>query len=423
MPLALIPPVESVTAAVLFWLMVAVTLIWLRRHIDIQRGRREPVLRADEPGPAVEALPLISVLVAAKDEEDNIERCVRGLLAQDYPRFEVIAINDRSSDATGPILDRLATEDTRLKVVHIRTLPPGWFGKNHAMHEGLRQARGTWLVFTDADCTFDSPHLLRAAVRLALREGVEFLSVLPRLEALSFWEKVVQPVAGGIMVFWFPPPKVNDPASPIGYANGAFMLLRREAYERIGGHAAVPEVLNEDIHFARRAKQLGVRLRVIRGGELYRVRMYVGFRQVWRGWSRIFYGCLQTPLRLCASVAMLAVFSVGPWVVLAGSLLSGIGGVYVPAAAAAAIAAQQSVLWRFYGLTGNRPVWALSYPLGALLCLLMTLDSMRRLFGATTTWRGTSYRGGAETQAGRSQVPGHERCAGGDREPVGGASS
>ncbi len=414
------PPLET-AAAVLFWLMLAVALIWLRRHIDVGRGRREPVLREDEPGAAGAALPAVTVLVAAKDEQDNIERCVRGLLAQDYPRFEVIAIDDRSSDATGEILDRIAREDARLTVLHVETLPPGWFGKNHAMHRGVQQARCDWFVFTDADCTFDSPHLLRAAVRLALREGIEFLSVLPRLEALSFWEKVVQPVAGGIMVFWFPPPKVNDPTSPVGYANGAFMLMRREAYERIGGHAAVPAVLNEDIHFARRAKQAGVKLRVIRGGDLYRVRMYVGLRQVWRGWSRIFYGCLQTPVRLCASVGMLAVFSVGPWLVLAGSLLTGFGGAYVPTAAGAAIAAQQSVLWRFYGLTGNRPVWALSYPLGALMCLLMTLDSMRRFFGAKTTWRGTAYQGGAGSEP---PAPAHDVApAEADHEPLRRASS
>ncbi len=381
-------------AGVVFWLMLAVAAIWLKRHIDIARGRREPVLRPDEPGPPGEALPMISVLVAAKDEQDNIERCIRGLLAQQYPDFEVIAIDDRSSDRTPDILDTLAAEDRRLRVIRIDHLPPGWFGKNHAMHTGVRQARGAWLVFTDADCTFDSPNLLIAAVRLALREAVRFVSVLPRLEADSFWEKVVQPVAGAIMVFWFPPPKVNDPASPVGYANGAFMLLRRDAYARIGGHAAFPAVLNEDIHFARRAKQLGVRLRVIRGGDLYRVRMYVGFGQVWRGWSRIFYGCLQTPARLLASVGMLAVFSVGPWTTLLAAALSGQG--QLTAAAAAAILAQQSVLWRFYGLTGSRPVWALTYPLGALICLLITLDSIRRLFGAATTWRGTAYRGGAE---------------------------
>lgn len=385
----------SLTLAVWVTITALVGLGWLRRHLDLNRGTSEPVLREDEPGPPRDALPPLTMLVAGKDEEANIARCVGGLLAQDYPRLQLVVVDDRSQDRTPAIIDELAAQDARVTALHVTELPPGWFGKNHAMHRGVAVATGQWLAFTDADCVYDSPRLLSAAMRFAQREGIEFLSVLPRLEAGTLWERIVQPVAGAIMVFWFPPQKVNDPRSARAYANGAFMLLTRSAYDRLGGHEPVKDTLNEDMHLARRAKQLGVRLRVIRGGDLYRVRMYTGFRQIWRGWTRIFYGCFGTFPRLLASVVMLGIFSVSPYVTLLCAPLAGSAWPPVTAASLFTILAQQSVMWRFYGVTGNPAAWAVTYPIGALLCLGMTINAMRRLVGAPTTWRGTSYAGGA----------------------------
>lgn len=396
MPLAAFPTIhESVPLSVWFYVLIVIGLIWLKRHIDLARGGREPVLREDEPGREFDALPTLSMLVAGKDEEANIGRCIEGLLAQQYPRLQVIIINDRSTDRTPQIIDSYAAKDSRLTAVHIKDLPAGWFGKNNAMAQGIKHATGEWLCFSDADCAYDSPHLLAAAVRLAQRENVGFLSVLPRLEAGTMWERIVQPVAGAIMVFWYPPQKVNSDRYPHAYANGAFMLLSREAYEKLGGHEPVKATLNEDMHLARRAKQVGVRLRVIRGDRLYRVRMYVGLAQIWRGWSRIFYGCLGTFPRLLGSVAMLTFFSVGPWLSLLLSPLCGSFAPWITGSAACAVLAQQSVMWRFYSLTRNGAAWAITYPLGAALCIAMTVNAMNRLRGATTTWRGTAYTGGA----------------------------
>lgn len=396
---------DSAAVTIWFWATCLIGLVWLRRHIDLWRGRREPVLREDEPGPPREDLPSLTVLIAAKDEEGNIARCLSGLVAQDYPDLQIIATNDRSTDRTGRIIDEFAARQPRVTAVHVHELRPGWFGKNNAMREGVERAGGAWLCFSDADCAYDSPRLLTAAVRFALREGIDFLSVLPRLEQNSFWERVVQPVAGAIMVLWFPPNRVNDPASSCAYANGAFMLMSRAAYEKLGGHEPVKATLNEDMHMARRAKQLGLRLRVIRGGDLYRVRMYSGLRQIWRGWSRIFYGCFGTLPKLLGSVAMLTFFSLSPYVTLLLSPFSGPDWEWLACAAALTLVAQQSVLWLFYPIGGSSPVWALTYPLGAAVCLGMTVNAMRRLGGgATTTWRGTTYTGGAQAAEDRRSV-------------------
>ncbi len=382
-------------ASVWFWLLCLIALVWARRHLDLNRARHEPILGPADADPDAVVMPKLTMLVAAKDEEANIGRCLDGILAQDYPNLEVIVANDRSEDATGAIINDFAARDERVKAVHVSHLTPGWAGKNHALHQAIGHATGELLCFTDADCSFHSGQLLRAAVCFARREDVDFLSVLPELEAKTFWEQVVQPPAGAIMVFWFPPEKVNNPQSPRAYANGAFMLMTRNAYDAIGGHDRVKTALNEDMHFARLAKRVGARLRVIRGGGMYSVRMYVGLRQIWNGWTRIFYAAFGTLPRLIVSVLFLSIFSLLPWVsLLVGTWLPGIGSA-LGLAGLAAVVAQQSVLWRFYRLSNTRPAWALSYPLGAALCLAMTLNAMTRHLGVKTRWRGTAYQGGA----------------------------
>jgi glycosyltransferase involved in cell wall biosynthesis len=396
LPLAFLSFVTELSwFSVWFWLLCGIGLVWLRRHWALNRASRDPVLSAGGATDPDDPLPRLSVLVAGKDEEANIERCVSGLLGQDYPAFEVVVINDRSSDRTGAIIDSLATRDSRVKAVHVASLPAGWGGKNHAMHLGTQQATEEYLCFTDADCRFHAPELLAAAVRYARAQHVDLLSVLPELEAHTFWERVVQPPAGAILVFWFPPEKVNDPGSARAYANGAFMLMSRGTYEKLGGHAQFKTALNEDMRFARQAKRLGLRLRVIRGGGMYSVRMYAGLRQIWSGWSRIFYGCFGTWPRLLVSALFLSVFSLFPVVSLFVSplLASASGG--IATAAALTVISQQSVLWRFYRLCAMPRHWALTYPLGAALCLAMTCNAMTRLAGRRTRWRGTAYQGGA----------------------------
>jgi chlorobactene glucosyltransferase len=394
--LAAWPDLGSAWLIVWFWITALLGVVWFKRHLDIARGQREPILAATDAVTPDDALPPLSVLVAAKEEKENIGRCLGGLAAQRSPRLQIVAINDRSVDRTGAIMDAAAADEPRLTPVHVTELPAGWFGKNNAMRCGIERASGEWLCFTDADCRFHAPELLSAAMSFALRHNVEFLSVLPRLEADTFWERVVQPVAGAIMVYWNPPQRVNDPRCRAAYANGAFMLMSRRAYDAIGGHDAVKATLNEDMHMARRAKAAGVRFRVIRGGDLYSVRMYTGMRQIWRGWSRIFYGCFGTLPRLAASFLLLLIASLSPYVTLATSPLTGPAAPWLAGAAAWAIVGQQSIMWRFYPLSGLPARYALTYPLGTVLCLGMILNAVSRALGATrTTWRGTTYQGGS----------------------------
>ncbi len=388
----------------LIWsgVLVLVALVWASRHLALNRNRRgeKPLSSRTQfglPNPP----PKVSLLVAAKDEEDNIEACVSSLLSQDYPDLEVIAINDRSRDRTPEILDRIISHNSiSYTSLHVSELREGWFGKNNAMREGVERAKGEWLCFTDADCRQISNKTISVAVGYAVENNIDLLSVLPVLETESFWERVLQPVCAAIMIMWFRPEKVNDPQSSTAYANGAFMLMRRELYDAIGGHERIKAEVNEDMHMARLIKQAGRRLHVIQNDDLYRTRMYVNFRECWRGWSRIFYGCFGSFRRLAVTTVVLLLSSILPWI----SLVAGVLGWlladdatpwrWISLLSTIVIAVQQMLLVRFYRANRSDPRYVPTYIIGAVVAFGMLLNAMTKLGGlSTTTWRGTTYRG------------------------------
>ncbi len=391
------------------WLALAgaVGLVWIVRYIAISRVlRKRRVLssrtyptQTESPG----ELPKVSVVVAAKDEEDNIETCVRGLLEQDYPSFELIVVDDRSGDRTPDILRRLGEEaGSRLRIITVKTLSVGWFGKNNAMREGVAQSSGEWLLFTDADCRQTSRRTLSIAMHEAFAEEADFLCITPVLETHTVWERIIQPVCSMALMIWFLPHRVNKRKTKTAYANGAFMLMRRSCYDAIGGHERVRTEVNEDIHMARLAKQMGLRLWVVENEDLYRTRMYDSPRAAWRGWSRIFYGCLGSLTRLSAAVFLLVVFSILPWVSLIVAILgrftadTGVARQWALAVWVwlAVILLEQFVVWRLYAVLRAAPKWSLAYIVGALITLAMLVNAMLKVSGTTkTTWRGTSYRG------------------------------
>jgi len=388
-------------ALVLTVLASLTAIVWASRHRMIIRQRHGFVLTEDY-GAADGARPRISVMVAAKDEQDNIAACVRTMLDQDYPNFEMIVVNDRSTDATAEIVERMARQDDRLRLIHISDLPAGWCGKTNAMQHGIAAADGEWICMIDADCWQQSTRTLRVAMRYAIDTGADLLSVLPNLEVRTFWENVVQPVCGGVMMIWFHPDKVNDPDRPHAYANGAFMLMRRGAYQRVGTHEAVKNRVNEDMHLAALTKAAGLSLRVVTNEGLYQVRMYTSLRQIVRGWSRIFYGTFGTARRMGISLAVLVTMGMvpyaaaifGAWAAAAGAaptgLLAACGIV-----GAAAVAMQLSVVYRFYPLAGAKASMAWTYLLGCLigsLALILALGKLRP--GARLTWRNTTYTHG-----------------------------
>ncbi|HLI68616.1 MAG TPA: glycosyltransferase [Ktedonobacteraceae bacterium] len=279
----------------LFWWLHALgvagfyAVLWLRTKPD--RTRVSPVCPASEK----HTLPRVSIIVPARNEERNIRRCVHSLLEQDYPDYEVIVVDDNSTDHTPEILDEIAhthPQGARLWVLRLNHLPEGWAGKPHALHAGVQEANGEFLLFTDAD-TWHAPGALQAAMSRAEEQGLDLLSLVSAQELPGFWERVMMPMAFLGISMQYPVRQVNDPRSPVALANGQYILLRRAVYDWLGGYARseLRGTLVDDRDLAFLVKREGFHLELADGRELVRVRMYRGLREAWRGWRKnVFLG-------------------------------------------------------------------------------------------------------------------------------------
>jgi chlorobactene glucosyltransferase len=233
-----------------------------------------------KPGPQQ----VVSAIVPARDEELNIARAVGSIAAQ--PEIlEIIVVNDQSEDHTEEILQSLSAEFPTLRVINLDNLPEGWLGKPHALAEGARAAAGDWLLFTDADTVHGSGSLASLLLE-AERKQAALLSISPGQKLQTWWEKSVIPLIFTQLAALYPFDKVSDPRSLVAAANGQYILIRRSVYESIGGHAAAPNSILEDVALARRVKSAGGRLVFLPGADWAETHMYQSFADMWRGWTK-----------------------------------------------------------------------------------------------------------------------------------------
>jgi glycosyltransferase involved in cell wall biosynthesis len=252
------------------------------------RGIREvPVLKdLHEPG-GVERYPSLSVILAARDEERSVEESVESTLAQDYlGELEVIAVDDRSADRTGEILDELATKHpSKLRVLKVESLPEGWLGKTHALNVGAAEAAGQWLLFTDADVRF-SPGCFEAAVRYATDERLEHLSLPPKIVCKGVLLRSFVAAFTLIVEMTQRPWRVSDPQAHEYVGVGAFNLIEKNTYEKIGTHRAIRMRPDDDMKLAKLVKQHGYRQGVAYGTGLVAVEWHQTLRGAVRGLSK-----------------------------------------------------------------------------------------------------------------------------------------
>ena len=245
-----------------------------------------PVLDPNKNLPLLADPPLISVIVPAHNEQSTIRECLKSVLKQDYPRFELILVDDRSEDLTASIAKSLPAKQKNFRIISVGELPPGWTGKCHALDVGVGYASGEWLAFLDADS-----RLHKSALRLcyyeAVRRSANMVTLSPRFILKTFWEKALQPVFAAMTCILYPLGRVNDPASPVASANGMFYMISRPAYEKIGGHREVRDLAVEDIGIGKRIKAAGLGLLFANGKNVLQTRMYTTFREIVRGWTRI----------------------------------------------------------------------------------------------------------------------------------------
>ena len=364
--------------------------VWKRMfHLDSEYGN------GGIPHPA----PLVSVVVAAKDEEDNIEKCVAGIITQDYENLQIILVNDRSTDRTGEIIDRLASENSQIQAMHIDKLPKGWCGKNHAMQHGIAASTGLWIAMTDADCSLNSSRMLTSVIKYATDEDADMVTLMPTLETYTFWERLLLPVCAGILMIWFPPKKVNNPDKKQSFANGQFMLIKRSAYTAVGTHEAIKGSLIEDIDLARMIKKSGHNLRFVLTKGLFSVRMYSSLNQIARGWTRIFIGAFTTIPFLLAELGVLIGRGLIPlatcitsWIMYAGQYGPGHIVTICVILSTAALLLQLVMMCRFYHHTCTSAPYGLLYP---FTCSVISGIIIKTLWimstGGHISWRGTEY--------------------------------
>ena len=353
--------------------------------------------------PAVEAPasgPFVSIIVPARNEEANIRRCVEALLSQDYPHYEVIVLEDRSSDGTSGILQELARRDQRLVILPGVELPAGWAGKPHALYQAAEIARGEWLLFIDAD-TFLTPNALSASLASAAKTGADLYTVMTEQITGSFWEKTVMPLVMTALSVGFSPSRVNDPTTRDAIANGQFILIKRSVYDAIGGHKKLHNLIVEDKAISEQVKWNGYRLIVADGRGVARTRMYTSFPQMWEGWTKnIYLGLSDRPALMALGVfgaflALMAALALPLWPLLGLVWLLNGGGWLALMVILQAMLTWGAIL--FYRARVARqmgiPTWyALTTPLGAgVFAAMMGTSAWKVLSGKGVTWKGRLY--------------------------------
>jgi glycosyltransferase involved in cell wall biosynthesis len=337
------------------------------------------------------SLPSLTIVVPARNEEVEIEAALRSLLQLNYPQYQVVAVNDRSTDQTGAIVDRLAGEPDsagKLRVLHVRELPSGWLGKVHAMWLGAQQNRSDWLLFTDADCVFH-PDSLRRAIYYAsaTTTAVDHLVLFPTAHMNTLGERMMISFPQVMSSFAMRPWKVRDPGARDHMGVGAFNLVRRAAYDSIGTYETLRREVVDDIKLGESIKKAGFRQDVVFGPELVSLRWAVGAAGVVANLEKNLFAFLQFRISLVLAVCAITFFlCVCPFVGL--FLAPGLGRLgFGTAVALIALA---------YNLTGrymaSSPLLFLTCPIAAIVFAFATLQSaFLALRDGAITWRGTKY--------------------------------
>lgn len=345
---------------------------------------------AKQNGPAPEHWPYLTIIIPACNEAAHLELAVSSLLRQDYPGFEIILVNDRSTDGTAAIVDRLAAADSRVQSVHIQSLPQGWLGKVHALHQGVARASGAWLLFTDADVHF-TPDTLRRALCYALERGADHLALIPRMGLKHFWLEVAVRAFGLLFFLATGASRVNRPGSRAFVGIGAFNLVRAETFRRTPGFEWLRLEPGDDVGLGLMIKQAGGVGRLAFAYDELRVDWYESLPAMFKGLEKNLFGPGSGYRWWLAVLQVLAIWTMllgPPLALLAGTVLASTP---VWLAGAAAIGAHGLFACLYNETPREIPVLFL-FPLGVLLFTLMMIRAAYKcLRNDGIDWRGTHY--------------------------------
>jgi len=375
--------IEHITGV---WLFGLIAFFWVFHGLRVAYGAlRLP--RIKDFAPAGDAdCPRISLIFAARDEGEKLPAALVTLAALDYPNLEIIAVNDRSQDSTGALLEEFACKHQRFRVLHVTELPNGWLGKPHALQKAYEASTGEWLLFTDADVRF-APDVLRRAVTLVKQRNVDHLTLFGDVEMVGFWEKVLITFFGLAFHLSTDPYRVGNPGSWTYVGVGAFQLLKRSAYEAAGTHRRLAMEVVDDMKLGKIVKQAGLRSCVGLAQDAVVIRWHAGLRNLVRGVTKNFFAALgyNVTLVLLAAVAML-LLNVAPFI----AVFAGHGWIRVFATIAVAVA---MTLHIGVDITMRvSPFYALTHPIGAIIfCYMLLRSTAVTLWRGGVDWRGTFY--------------------------------
>jgi len=382
----------ALSSIVLFF----VISFWILRLRDILQA----MLRVPDIDPFTEVTlpqnpPLISVIVPAHNEEVHIRDCLQSVVEQDYPRFELIVVDDRSTDITASIAASVIHGLENCKIVSVDHLKPGWTGKCHALDVGSRHAAGEWLAFLDADSRLHRSALRHCYHRVAHSKS-SMITLSPRFIMKSFWEKALLPTFAAMSCILFPLGQINDPKSPVASANGMFYLISRRAYNEIGGHQDVRALAVEDIGIGKRIKATGLGLTFANGRHVLQTRMYSSFKEILSGWTQILSASMNYELPTVLKFLGLNVVTSFPAMLTAMYVYTWDAKLAWPHTwfllPAACLIVMSVVLPLFYSKLGTPHRHSIFLPLGNLMLIWVFLVIVKKiLFKDALQWRGTTY--------------------------------
>jgi chlorobactene glucosyltransferase len=329
----------------------------------------------------------VSIIVPARNEEDLIERCVKSLKALDYSEKEVIVVDGGSTDRTPQILAGV----TDVKVIEEPPLPKGWVGKNWACHTGYENSMGELLLFTDGD-TVHAPDSLQSSVQYLSQNNLDMFTLIPRVVTEGFWENTLLPLVFQAIFFLTGGDRANDPKSHRFMANGQYILIRRSAYEKVGGHEALRSRIDEDYRMAQAVKGSGLKLRVVFAPDFMETRMYKNFREMWEGWSKNFFAGANYRIGwFLVGIGLVFTFLLAPFLLLFyGVFVWLVSGSYTLLAAGLLIVGILTARTAFMNLRWR---YRARYALAMVLSVTMFLAIMVNSMIGYTTGRGVAWKG------------------------------
>jgi len=371
---------------VLFILLINFLLnLYLFKNIKIYKDSKKLTINNQ---------PLVSVLIPARNEQKNIERCLRSIMNQDYRNIEIVVLNDNSTDNTEEIVKKLAKQDSRIRIIQGKPLPQGWLGKNFACFQLSRYAKGDYLIFTDAD-TYHFPFSIKSSLSCLLENNLDAVCPFPKQIMVTISERMALPFINFAILLFMPLALIRKSKNPLFCTGvGQYFVFKREAYFGMGGHASVKGKILEDVHLAKKTKEAGFRYMIFDGSSSITCRMYKNFREVWKGFSRFMFSAFDyNPIIMFIVFLLVMIFLFMPFIFLPLGFFI----YHWPPYIMTLIVLQVSIICFVRICISLRfkenPLNVFLHPISMIFILLVSFNSyFQSKFGSGISWKGRVYQ-------------------------------